>query len=169
MYVRVSDRERAVRRHECTARERGSARPACIKYYWYGHPQKIPLGRLILLLCRLCIVGALTDRVIRNFSSNERSSAVRESVPLREMREIMYVRVSDRERAVRRHECTAREREVRAREQCMSAAVNRGELEIVLPVDNEILGKCTYIRKKQDGVSSSPRSSPPPVPPPATR
>jgi hypothetical protein len=52
------------------------------------------------------IVGALTDRVIRNFSSNERSSAVRESVPLREK----LRKGSDRERAVRRHECTARER-----------------------------------------------------------
>ncbi len=32
--------------------------------------------------------------------------------------------------------------------------------EIVLPVDYEILGKCTYVRKKQDGVSS-PKSPPP--------
>jgi hypothetical protein len=51
------------------------------------------------------------------------------------------------------------ESEVRAREQCTSAAVNRGELEIVLPIDYEILGKCTYVRKKQDGVSS-PKSPP---------
>ena len=42
---------------------------------------------------------------------------------------------------------------LRAREQCTSAAVNRGELEIVLPVDYEILGKCTYVCKKQDGVA----------------
>ena len=60
------------------------------------------------------------------------------------------------------------ESEVRAREQCTSAAVNRGELEIVLPVDYEILGKCTYVRKKQDGVSS-PKSPPPPAPLPATQ
>ena len=57
------------------------------------------------------------------------------------------------------------ESEVRAREQCTSAAVNRGELEIVLPVDYEILGKCTYVRKKQDGVSSE-QSHPSPAPPP---
>ena len=47
----------------------------------------------------------------------------------------------------------ARTDRVRAREQCTSAAVNRGELEIVLPVDYEILGKCTYVCKKQDGVA----------------
>jgi len=47
------------------------------------------------------------------------------------------------------------ESEVRAREQCTSAAVNRGELEIVLPVDYEILGKCTYVRKSTDGVAPS--------------
>ncbi len=35
------------------------------------------------------------------------------------------------------------------------AAVNRGELEIVLPVDYEILGKCTYVRKSTDGVVPS--------------
>ncbi len=34
-------------------------------------------------------------------------------------------------------------------------AVNRGELEIVLPVDYEILGKCTYVRKSTDGVAPS--------------
>ena len=44
---------------------------------------------------------------------------------------------------------------LRAREQCTSAAVNRGELEIVLPVDYEIQGKCTYVCKKQDGVAPS--------------
>ncbi len=45
---------------------------------------------------------------------------------------------------------------------CTSAAFNRGELEIVLPVDYEILGKCTYVRKKQDGVSSEQSHPPPP-------
>ena len=45
------------------------------------------------------------------------------------------------------------ESKVRAREQCTSAAVNRGEVEIVLPVDYEILGKCTYVRKSTDGVA----------------
>jgi hypothetical protein len=51
------------------------------------------------------------------------------------------------------------ESKVQAQEQCTSAAVNRSKLEIVLPVDYEILGKCTYIRKKQDGVSR-PKSPP---------
>jgi hypothetical protein len=44
---------------------------------------------------------------------------------------------------------------LQAREQCTSAAVNRGELEIVLPAEYEILGKCTYVRKKQDRVAPS--------------
>ncbi len=37
--------------------------------------------------------------------------------------------------------------------------VNRGELKIVLPVDYEILGKCTYICKKQDGVAQYEQST----------
>ena len=57
----------------------------------------------------------------------------------------------------------------RARYELKSSArvpplINRGELEIVLPVDYEILGKCTYVRKKQDGVSS-PKQVPPARPP----
>jgi hypothetical protein len=75
-------------------------------------------------------------------------------------REITY---SDR-RASRE---AARVHCLRARYELESSAqvppLTAGELEIVLPVDYEILGKCIYIRKKQDGVRS-PKSSPRPSP-----
>jgi hypothetical protein len=47
------------------------------------------------------------------------------------------------------------ESKVQAREQCTSATSNRGKLEIILPVDYDILGKCTYVRKSMDGVSDT--------------
>ncbi len=45
------------------------------------------------------------------------------------------------------------ESEVQTQEQCMSTTGNHSELEIILPVDYEIIGKCTYVFKKQDGVA----------------
>jgi hypothetical protein len=43
------------------------------------------------------------------------------------------------------------ESEVRAQEQCTSAAVNRSKLEIVLPIDYEILGSApTYVRSRTE-------------------
>ncbi len=52
---------------------RVSARPACIKYYWYGHPQKNPLGRVILLLrhVRKYNVGTTEEEDYRKYTGTK--------------------------------------------------------------------------------------------------